>query len=532
MTVTVEYRCEDGTPFPVRFRDESEAARTWALEREHGRDPATPLWQSLNEVAVPGAQRCYDELGLVLPPSFRGGPDAMGFAYFDETPMSADEMATMFTGCGALVEKHGSALGIWHELNLPRTKAAIAEIATTESFRAIAELHAYGQQHTMIPAFVCGNDLTLLEGAIEPVVGPDEAPLLARELTQGFENETLRADQRLWEVAQLARTTGGPVLEALTSTDDVPAAMASLRADAGASDEATAAFFAAVDAFLADYGFRAEGWDIACPTWSEEGEGFWAQVRQLSSPSAPAPAQAVAKGAARRAALVAELEARFGDDDAALGRFRRRMARIEPYVAVREERAMWQVAISGAARHAALRRGQALVEGGSLSQPDDVLFMTVDELDSGAVPRPEVIAERRAEHERRCRLVPPARIGGGLDASSGQAGDRADRVLRGRPASRGVASGPARVIVDLADADRLEPGDVLVCVMTSPPWTPLFGLASAVVVDTGDIGSHPAIAAREYGIPCVVGCGDATRTLVDGELVTVDGAAGTVQPAG
>ncbi|MGH6693561.1 MAG: PEP-utilizing enzyme, partial [Gammaproteobacteria bacterium] len=71
-------------------------------------------------------------------------------------------------------------------------------------------------------------------------------------------------------------------------------------------------------------------------------------------------------------------------------------------------------------------------------------------------------------------------------------------------------------------------GEVLVCAMTSPPWTPLFAIAAAVVTDSGAPLSHPAIAAREYGIPCVVGAKDASRKLTTGEMVTVDGAAGTV----
>ncbi len=77
-------------------------------------------------------------------------------------------------------------------------------------------------------------------------------------------------------------------------------------------------------------------------------------------------------------------------------------------------------------------------------------------------------------------------------------------------------------------AHDLESGDVLVCVMTSPAWTPLFAVAGAIVTDTGGILSHPAIAAREYGIPAVVGAKRATAAIPDGALVTVDGTAGTV----
>jgi pyruvate,water dikinase len=68
--------------------------------------------------------------------------------------------------------------------------------------------------------------------------------------------------------------------------------------------------------------------------------------------------------------------------------------------------------------------------------------------------------------------------------------------------------------------------------MTAPPWTSLFAIAGGVVTDTGEIGSHPAIAAREYGLPCVVGTSVATLSVPDGAEIIVDGGAGTVEIVG
>ena len=79
--------------------------------------------------------------------------------------------------------------------------------------------------------------------------------------------------------------------------------------------------------------------------------------------------------------------------------------------------------------------------------------------------------------------------------------------------------------------DQLQAGEILVCPYTNPTWTPLFELAAAAVVDTGSIGSHAAITAREYGIPAVMGTGDGTRRLNDGQQVEVDGSAGQVVAA-
>ncbi len=74
----------------------------------------------------------------------------------------------------------------------------------------------------------------------------------------------------------------------------------------------------------------------------------------------------------------------------------------------------------------------------------------------------------------------------------------------------------------------MQPGDVLVAAITTPAWTPLFALASAVVTDIGGPMSHGSIVAREYGIPAVLGTGVATKRIVSGQQIRVDGDAGTV----
>jgi phosphoenolpyruvate synthase/pyruvate phosphate dikinase len=102
-------------------------------------------------------------------------------------------------------------------------------------------------------------------------------------------------------------------------------------------------------------------------------------------------------------------------------------------------------------------------------------------------------------------------------------------VLRGTPASVGVVTAPARVVLDPQGA-RLEPGEVLVAPSTDPGWTPLFFTAGGLVREMGGPMSHGAVVAREYGIPAVVGVPDATGRLATGQLITVDGAAGTVTP--
>lgn len=106
-----------------------------------------------------------------------------------------------------------------------------------------------------------------------------------------------------------------------------------------------------------------------------------------------------------------------------------------------------------------------------------------------------------------------------------------DALATGTAASAGIATGVARVIHGVDDFKRLGNGEILVCQYTNPAWTPLFQCASAVVVDTGALASHAAIVAREYGIPAVMGTGNGTTVISDGERIVVDGGRGTVTRA-
>jgi pyruvate,water dikinase len=101
-------------------------------------------------------------------------------------------------------------------------------------------------------------------------------------------------------------------------------------------------------------------------------------------------------------------------------------------------------------------------------------------------------------------------------------------MLKGIAASTGRVTAPACVLRDPLDFDKMRPGDVLVASTTTPAWTPLFAMASAVVTDIGGPLSHGSIVAREYGIPAVMGTGVATRRIKNGQTITVDGGKGTV----
>jgi len=131
-------------------------------------------------------------------------------------------------------------------------------------------------------------------------------------------------------------------------------------------------------------------------------------------------------------------------------------------------------------------------------------------------------------------LPPPARLVNqgvmwGLAQVFGEPGGvQQEGVVAGTPASPGRYTGTVRLVMSEHQFSKIRAGDVVVCPTTSPAWSVVFPSMGALVTDGGGMLSHPAIIAREHRIPAVVGAGNATDVLGDGDLVTVDGDTGVV----
>jgi len=230
----------------------------------------------------------------------------------------------------------------------------------------------------------------------------------------------------------------------------------------------------------------------------------------------------------------------LADQPQLLSRFDALLEVAQRYAVAREEQARHFTLGWPLLRRCVLGIGTALKVRKLIDDDDDVFFLTRAEL-HGDGPYQTTVQQRRREWERRRRLVAPLSIGRppklikDVMASAVDAirtpGGAVDGTLLGEPASPGRATGPVRVVRGPEDFDRFRPGEVLVARATAPAWTPLFGRAAAVVTDGGTLAAHASLVAREYGIPAVVGTGDATCRLQDGQIVTVDGGAGVVERA-
>ncbi|MPZ86392.1 MAG: hypothetical protein GEV28_40885 [Actinophytocola sp.] len=263
--------------------------------------------------------------------------------------------------------------------------------------------------------------------------------------------------------------------------------------------------------------------------------------------------------AAEREQAASEARARLSDVDRA--RFDAALARALVAYPIREDNHFVTTAVPGAlVRKAVLEYGRRLVARGQLPVPDMAFHLRPAELraalrvgdDVSAVasgragerawamanpgpahygtppppPPPMTSLPPEARRANESFLWTIEQVFGPDFLAGGPRGD--EKVLPGIAASPGAYRGTVRIVHDETEFDRVRAGDVVVCPTTSPVWSLLFPIIGALVTDEGGTLSHPAIIAREHGVPAVVATRVATATLRDGQRVAVDGGAGTV----
>ena len=518
-------RCNDGTEIFVDWVYPGAEQSEWVWNRAHWADPATPMDRWLRLHGGRGADQAWEEPGMVAPAMFYRFQFAGPFSYIRMDPYEPSRAGEINARLREVGQRHGNALGFWQGYCEPRIQQACNELATAAPgvpLQWVADRWAYGFHQTFTSTSLLAEAMARLTSLLAEHAKGDVA-LLAYEVTQGGDNASQMIDAEIWELASMARTM--PAVQRIFAASNDDEVLARLRDTDGA-----AKFVTAFEALIERYGARSQGWDLFTPTWREQPAAPMSLVRAQLASDGVSPVELTERSSARR--LAARDQALAELPKKRHGEFEDIVAELHGYVSVREGRAYWQMVITGEVRSLLLRRGEELVRSGSLDHPDDILFLEPDGVE-GAAPSDlrRVVRERRREWERWRAVNPPTVIGTpGVTAATAAAAAAAagPANLRGAPASRGLVTGPARILHSPDDVTRLRSGDVMVCVMTTPAWTPLFGVAGGIITETGGVLSHPAITAREYGIPAVLAVQDATKRIRDGQLVTIDGAAGTV----
>lgn len=289
----------------------------------------------------------------------------------------------------------------------------------------------------------------------------------------------------------------------------------------------------ALERFLREFGHRGvREAEIAEPRWAEDPTLMFAALRShLAAEHVPELREDVLSGARLRAEKKVEEAVPIPLRPAV----RKLLDTVRRFTRMRERLRGNVVEVLGMYRRVALEASRRIESGEPEAGPDSAFFLSVTELRRVLHADNERVAirvqRRRLEYERNRALPdPPATFVGFPPDDSGDV-SRSTR-LQGLAASGGVAEGRARILRDPSQAPELAPGEILVVAAADTGWAPLFLAASGVVTELGGPLSHAAIILREYAVPAVVNVSNATLALHEGDLVRIDGDAGTVEILG
>jgi phosphohistidine swiveling domain-containing protein len=526
--------------FPIAWSDPSDVERSWRRDEMHSPFYLVPLSQDYVTLIGNGFAYRYERLDV--PISMRAQV-VNGYLYFSWVPLGPEsEHEAIVEQYLAICREHTPFAVDYWERSVPELRELYREIAAIEveqlSAEQLAQAWAFAWEraqrawaihfYAITGPYQVMDDLADLYESIVEKAHPGEA----LKLIQGTIHELVAVDAGLGRLTELAGAS--PELAAAVAARPAPAleAVASLPSGGPGMSE--------LRRFLEEHGHLGQGFDdLALASWGEEPAMLLAEVgKRLERAVEPATERA-ARLASEAETLAQGVRERLADQAERLAEFERLLGLARKIGPITETHNYWIDRMAQARlRTFAIRVGARLAREGVIERPHDVLYLRraeVPGLIRSAQDRRLVVAERKAEHEHWRAIDPPSRIGKPSDESpSGRFGGERfakedDAIVRGTGASAGTVRGPARVVLGPKDFERVRPGDIIVAPSSNPSWVPLFTIAGGLVTNTGGVLCHAAVVAREFALPAVVGTGDATTRIADGQMLELDGTTGFVR---
>jgi rifampicin phosphotransferase len=320
------------------------------------------------------------------------------------------------------------------------------------------------------------------------------------------------------------------------------------------------AFNQQFESYMKEFGSATLGYEVMVPTMSEMPRELLKMIQGQISANYNSSATADALEKKRATAMEEAMRQMNTLPEETRERFRQTVKKAQAAYALRNENEYYtQFLAEGILRYCLLEIGRRLVTKNVIAERDDIFMLTLEEAREafknggdlkelvekrwgerawaeenpgrpsyGIQPPPPAPLDAYPPEVR--RLLRSRRWLGDAIATTNVVEEKGQ--LKGVPASPGMYVGPIRVVKDESEFAKIQPGDVLVCTGTAPSWSVVFSTIGALITETGGTLSHPAIVAREYGIPAVLALEGATRKLRDGMIVKIDGDKGTVSPQG
>jgi len=543
--------------FPVSWEDPEDQHLPLTWENTHNPDPAPALEFDLWHVIYDnGANPAFESYQLpirfkvrrintylytavvpVVPPEQM---EALGKLSEEALGAAVDRLEECWNG--EWLPEIKEQLAFWDAFDLQRATAPSLHQHLQETVKRLGRLWDIHFRIVLTVYLAIG----LFDEFYQDLLGQGNA-FDAYRLLEGFDSKTLEVNQALWDLSReaLAAPAVHQVFEEHASNEVVTAL---------AGVEGGNSFLQSLQAFLDSHGQRGSDWSVSLPSWLEDPTPVIATLKDyLRQPTGDPRAEQAALAADRDEAVAAAREQLKGYPQQVRQQFDSLLEAAQAANVLTEDHGYW-IDFNGTyrVRRVLVEVGRRLVTAGALEHADDIFQLTLHETQRAVAALPDgddlrpLVAARHAELEHWSAVTPPAALGtdygpppdnpinrtlGKFFGAPPKPSEAADLINR-NAGSPGKVRAVARVIHTLDEVDRLQPGEVLVTKTTSPPWTPLFATAGAIVTDAGGILSHCAVVAREYRIPAVVGTGRATRAIRDGQLLEVDGDSGTVRIVG
>jgi phosphohistidine swiveling domain-containing protein len=554
----------DHKDFPVTWDSEEEKELHWFYDDLHCPNPLSPMYASIGWWG-PTCEYMYRRFGAPFGKTWLGKV-VNGYLYTAVVPPAPEEAGQIAPYYGMVMSTYAKNFITWWRNrylpeikrnfdyldNFPTETATLPELMIyLEDALDIHERHLRIHWILNLAQFQASMDFN---AAVGEVIGEVDPALVGRILIS-IEDRNWDAIKELWELKQEVKAN--PDLQRLFDQNDT----ASEIVPALERDPAGATFMEKVDAYAKEYGIKS----MYCHEWINKQwvEDVTPIVETLKS------------------YVVTDFDYpsmhQFARDDQTVAI--EGLRALVPETAPEEERERFESALdlvlrmmpltpdhhfyldqgtNGRIRLVFLALGRHLVETGLLRDPEDIFYLTYDQLryyvgnpktdaNPGGFDGMSVVKKARQEREDAWKVRPVDWIGTVSNWSLYQepyktlwgyperflnaeqkANDPIDCVT-GLAAAAGLAEGRARVVIGPEEFDQVKKGEIMVCIMTNPAWVVVFTKVAAIVSDSGGVLSHPAVVAREFGIPAVTGTTNATKRVRTGDLIRVNGSTGIVE---
>jgi phosphohistidine swiveling domain-containing protein len=503
-------------------------------------DPLSPLFADMIDGAVTRSlQTLFQEFlhEEVIRDDDVGLPTVNGYAYYRYSRSGMWRITWKSLPAFRMLFA-GGVQDRWRSYSHPRyrrivsdwTARSISELGTDELLVGVQELvnaaaEYYTAVQTIIP--VAATSEVLFTWLYDSVVRTKDDPP-APVFLLGSDSAPIRAEKSLYDLATWTRSHP-ELAESLLALPPHKF----LETAAESEDPVWHEWHARFQAHLAAYGHVVYNLDFMNPVPADDPAPLLETLRFFVSGKGVDPYERQQRSAARREKATAAVLPRL--DPVRARPFRKLLHWAQRVAPVRED-ALADVGLAWPQLRRMLAEiGRRLQQAGVINEPGDVYWLRRSEIEDGVSNLAAQVEQRKQLWRGQLRATPPQLLpkGGWGDmfrrwmpaASEEQTGD----LIKGTGASAGTITAPARVLGGPQDFGKMQPGDVLVASITTPAWTSLFAMASGVVTDIGGPLSHSSIVAREYGIPAVLGTAVATRRIRSGQMIKVDGDAGTVR---